>query len=183
VAKTTTRSGSKPKAQLTGTAKSSVTKTRARTVGKKASELLKKPIVREALTAAVVTAVAKRSARKAAREEVREGAPANAGAALGSTVGTIASEALRSLVSKPPQRPRNGVHRAEVLEANLRRAHLKARPPQRGPIRALGPRLAPQAAEKQRSHPGRRPPANLVRRQERRLRKPARSDRRSDLIS
>jgi hypothetical protein len=107
VAKTPKRSSSKSKTGPTRSAKSPIVKTQARNLGKQAGELLKKPLVREALAAVVVTAVAKRSARKAAREEVREGAPANAGAALGSTVGTIAGEALRGLISKPAKNTSN----------------------------------------------------------------------------
>lgn len=178
MAKTSKRSGSKPKARPTGTAKSPVEKTRARTVAKQAGELLKKPLVREAVAAVVVTAMAKRSARKAAREEVREGAPANAGAALGSAVGTIAGEALRGLVSKPAKRPRDGNRRAGELEPSRRRAQPSARPQEMLPKRAPALRLAPQAAGKKQSRQGLMPQGSLVRLQKRRPRKPSKIWRR-----
>jgi len=100
VATTKTRSVGKSKAGATRAAKPAVQKTQARTIGKKAGELLREPLVREGLTAVVVTAMARRSARKAAREEIRESVPASAGAAFGSALGSMAGEALRGLVSK-----------------------------------------------------------------------------------
>jgi hypothetical protein len=108
VATTKTRAVGKSKAGATRAAKPAVQKTQARTIGKKAGELLKEPLVREGLTAVVVTAMARRSARKAAREEIRESVPATAGAAFGSALGSMAGEALRGLVSKPKPKTAKG---------------------------------------------------------------------------
>jgi hypothetical protein len=74
-------------------------------VGKKAADLLRSPVARDLIVAGVVTTVATKmattSARKAAREELALGSTdGSPGAILRSAVATVASEAVRRMVSK-----------------------------------------------------------------------------------
>ena len=80
---------------------------------KTVGELLKNPLVRNVIGAGVATAVAsrtaKKSARKAAREEVQglgvEGGVASPKAIIGSAVASVATEAVRRLMTKGTKKP------------------------------------------------------------------------------
>ena len=90
---------------LSRSARSRAGRTSVTTVGKKAADLLQNPLARDLIAAGLVTTVATKvatgSARKAAREEVAQGGTyGSPGAILGSAVATVASEAVRRMVSK-----------------------------------------------------------------------------------
>jgi hypothetical protein len=93
-------------------------------LSKKAGELLRIPVTREIIAAGLATTVAttlaKRSARRAAREEVaRAGGIDSPGAVLGSAVATVASEAVKGLIS-PPAKRKSSEGTANRGRANVR---------------------------------------------------------------